>query len=164
VAALELMISFPLLVLLIATFFLLITATETRRANPILRIFEGVLPEASVTNYVLFDPWDHRTLPFEEHAPLAMGQRCAAFGIAPGKLARFQALASVSGSAHDGSTSREERRAREAAKATEEEIRAAERELDDLRRATPPDWDKIRDTEDKIRKLKEAQQLLNEAM
>lgn len=214
VAPLEFVISFPLLVLLMATFFLLISAAVTRMqtanqsrhlafqgryasesspyrtidtidvrsstlikrihgvgsrsssteaimwsrtsktANPILRIFEGVLPKAVVQNFVLFDPWDFRVLPFERHPRLQVSKRARSFGLTDADLDAFAILASVgSEGKHNGSTDQESKHVQRSRQEVREALKAAEGELAQLRSTLQSLLTKIPSPRDQIRQI-----------
>lgn len=112
----------------------LIASSETRSANPILPIFEGVFGRVTVENYVLYDPWDFRTIKFEEHGRLTLSQRVLPFGVSLTEVEGFASLPSSSTKkTHDGNTSHESYAARQGKEETERGIREVEVILRDLR-------------------------------
>lgn len=137
--------------------------TESRVPAAILRIFEGWLGTTEVRNFVLFDPWDFRALPFEKHGRLTIDQRAEPFGLSMDDLEAFLAFKGITSiSLHDGSVVFEQQRINDSGKTVTSGIQQIERELDELLaerqsllQAHPVDHDAARAIDDQIEALRQ---------
>ncbi len=150
----------------------MIAKKESRVPDSVLRVFDGVLGPAEVKNYVLFDPWDFRALPFEQHARLTIGERAAPFGLSAGHLRAFQALQGTSYSEiHDASVAAERDEVKKSRQESETGRRQIEDELRKLRDKlqtqldeTPVDEGAVRELRDEIERLQRLRDGFNDGI
>lgn len=149
----------------------LTTGLAEHKAPPIVSIFAPFARTAIVRAFVLTDSWDFRTLPFEWHARMSVGEGLVRFGFDPGSLELFKSLVPAGAGTHSGDLGKEKSSVSEAAKSAREGIaeltKEIERYRDELARLeaeSPRDEEAISRLNDHIHAAKRTLQGLEDAL